>query len=108
MNHFAQVDNNIVVNVIVADKEFVEQLMKNDNSMWVDTVYEEPTDGTLVPTGKYAGIGYTYNPDKQIFIPPKPYDSWSLNEEQNIWVAPTPAPTPEHRWNESILEWEIS
>lgn len=108
MTHFANIENNIVVNVIVADKEFIEQLKKNNNSTWVETTYEEPIEGSLMPTGNYAGIGYTYNPDKNIFIPPKPYASWILDEAKNMWVAPKPAPTPEHRWNESTLEWEVS
>jgi hypothetical protein len=61
----------------------------------------------------YAGIGYTYDEDRDAFIPPKPHNSWILNESTCNWEAPVAMPTTElednqfYSWNESIINWEI-
>jgi hypothetical protein len=61
----------------------------------------------------HAGIGYTYDEDKDAFIPPKPFNSWILNEDTCRWEAPVAMPTTEleenqyYDWNESIINWEI-
>jgi hypothetical protein len=62
----------------------------------------------------HAGIGYTYDEDRDAFIPPKPnLPSWILNENTCLWEAPIPMPTEEleenqfYSWNESIINWEI-
>lgn len=56
----------------------------------------------------YAGIGYYYDPIRDAFIPPKPYPSWTLNEESCLWDSPVPYPSDGKRymWNEDILNWE--
>jgi hypothetical protein len=56
----------------------------------------------------YAGIGYTYDPERDAFIAPKPYTKWVLNEETCQWEAPTPYPTDDKRyvWNDNRGEWE--
>ena len=56
----------------------------------------------------YAGIGYYYDPIRDAFIPPKPYPSWTLNEESCLWDSPVPYPNDGKRymWNEDILNWE--
>jgi hypothetical protein len=61
----------------------------------------------------HAGIGYTYDEDRDAFIPPKPFNSWLLNEDTCNWEAPVTMPTTElennqyYSWNESIINWEI-
>ena len=61
----------------------------------------------------HAGIGYTYDEDRDAFIPPKPFNSWILNEDTCYWEAPVAKPTTEleenqyYSWNESTLTWEI-
>ena len=61
----------------------------------------------------HAGIGYTYDEDRDAFIPKKPYNSWILNETTCLWNAPVPMPTEVleenqyYNWNESIINWEI-
>ena len=60
----------------------------------------------------YAGKGYSYDEDRDAFIPPKPYDSWLLNEDTCNWDAPVPMPDdagPEkmYRWNEDEGDWEV-
>jgi hypothetical protein len=55
----------------------------------------------------YAGIGDTYDEERDAFIPPKPYPSWILDEFSCQWIAPidTPLPNRKWSWNEDILEW---
>jgi len=86
-------------------------------SIWVQTSYN--THGGVHSTGgtplrkNHAGIGMTYDEDRDAFIPKKPYNSWVLNETTCIWEAPVAMPTTElednqyYSWNESILNWEI-
>ena len=56
----------------------------------------------------YAGVGYTYDTEKDAFIPPKDYPSWTLNETTCLWEAPVPYPEGEisYTWNEETLSWE--
>lgn len=57
----------------------------------------------------YAGIGYSYDSERDAFIPPKPYDSWILNEETCIWEAPVSYPNDNkyYEWNEEIKDWVL-
>jgi hypothetical protein len=58
--------------------------------------------------GNYAGIGYTYDPDQDVFIAPKPYSKWVLNESTWTWEAPTPMPDDgkQYIWNDNTGAWE--
>ena len=115
MAHFAELDaNKVVLRVIVVgnkdtadvngvEKEhigaaFCERLF---GGTWKQTSY----NGTI--RKNYAGIGYTYNPSIDAFVPPKPYPSWVLVEETAQWEAPTPMPTDGKRysWDEATLSW---
>lgn len=114
MGHFAQVDeNNIVVNVVVADdknptksKEFLE---KNLGGTWIQTSYNTQGGEHLLggtPLRKnYAGIGFSYDSQLDAFIPPKLFESWVLDEETCLWKAPIPKPEGEFSWDESIVNW---
>jgi hypothetical protein len=61
----------------------------------------------------FAGIGYTYDEDRDAFIPKKPFNSWLLNENTCLWEAPVSMPTAQleenqyYSWNESIINWEV-
>ena len=57
----------------------------------------------------HAGIGYTYDEIRNAFIPPKPFNSWVLNEDTCLWIAPIPKPinVSQYSWNESTLTWDI-
>jgi len=57
--------------------------------------------------GNYAGIGYTYFTSSNIFMPPKPYASWSLDVSNAVWVAPISKPNDDktYRWNEESTSW---
>jgi hypothetical protein len=72
-------------------------------SIWVQTSYNNNI------RKNHAGIGYTYDEDRDAFIPKKPYASWILNETTCLWNAPVDMPDNdnEYTWNESILNWEI-
>ena len=122
MAHFAQIDaNNVVTQVIVVankdtsdangvEKEhigaaFCERLF---GGTWMQTSY----NGTI--RKNYAGIGYTYNADIDAFVPPKPFASWTLNNETAQWEAPVPMPedagTGEppkmYSWDEATTSWK--
>lgn len=109
MSHFAQVKNGIVQQVIVAEQNFIDTLP--DSTDWVQTSYNT-LGGVHLNNGaplrkNYAGIGYTYDGERDAFIAPKPYASWLLNEETCQWEAPTPMPDfdKEYRWDEATTAW---
>ena len=110
MSHFAQVVDGIVTNVIVAEQDVIDSGLFGTG--WVQTSYNthggvHPDD---VPLRKnYAGIGYTYDPVRDAFIPPKPYASWVLNEDTCLWEAPVPRPTDDkiYTWDETTGAWVV-
>lgn len=121
MAHYAQLDsNNVVVQVIVGpdednkDCELMYQM--ETGKKWKRTSYN--TRGGTHLEGKtpfrknFAGIGYTYDEQRDAFIPPKPYPSWVLIEDTCTWSSPVPAPedfevgTNEYVWNESTQSWD--
>jgi len=113
MSHFAQIDdNNIVTQVIVAEQDFINSGAVGDPSMWIQTSYNtfggEHRNGGTPLRKNYAGIGYSYDSGRDAFIPPKPYDSWIINEDTCQWEAPTPYPSDGkiYTWNELGMVWE--
>ena len=119
MAHFAEVDeNNIVTRVLVVDnanedngQEFLAETLDLGGT-WIKTSYN--TSGGVHNNGgtplrkNYAGIGYSYDAERDAFIPPKPYNSWLLNDETCLWDAPTPMPVEEgkmFRWDEDTTSW---
>ena len=82
-------------------------------SIWVQTSYN--THGGVHSSGgtpfrkNHAGIGMTYDEDRDAFIPKKPYNSWTLNETTCLWEAPVALPDTENRytWNEINQNWDI-
>jgi hypothetical protein len=82
--------------------DFINKLY-NTNDVWKQTSYNNNI------RKNYAGIGYTYDSQRDAFIAPKPYNSWILNEDTCIWEAPVALPDTENRytWNEEILNWEL-
>ena len=99
--------------------DFINQLYKT-NDVWKKTSYNTRggkyfnSDNTLGDQSKtfrknYAGIGYTYDSQRDAFISPKPYNSWILNESTCLWNAPVAKPDNNNKytWNEEILNWEL-
>lgn len=108
MSHFAKVENGIVTQVIVAEQDAIDSGLFGTG--WVQTSYN--TRGGQHPEGRplrknYAGIGYTYDSQRDAFIAPKPYPSWVLNEQTCLWSSPVPYPTDDKNyiWNEETMTW---
>jgi hypothetical protein len=120
MAHYAKVLNNQVVDVIVADETFMENFVDNSPGEWVQTSYntvggvhynEDLTpsnDQSKALRKNFAGVGYTYDSERDAFIPPKPYESWSLDEQSCLWKPPVPRPDNNsfYGWNEENQSWE--
>jgi hypothetical protein len=116
MAHFAKLDeNNVVVYVTVGRDE--DEGKEAELSARTGDVYKQTSFNTVggVHTGggtpyrkNYAGIGYTYDEQRDAFIPPQPYPSWLLNEQSCLWEAPVPMPTDgeQYSWNESTQTWD--
>jgi hypothetical protein len=126
MAHYAKVNNGIVEKVIVAEAEFFETFVDSSPGEWIQTSYNtrggihyQPNSNTPSEDQSkslrknYAGIGFAYDKDRDAFIPPKPFNSWILNEDTCLWKAPVVMPTETleenqyYSWNESIVNWEI-
>ena len=89
MAHHAKVLNGIVTQVIVAEPEFFDTFVDSSPGQWIQTSYN--TYGGQHPEGRplrknYAGIGYTYDVERDAFIPPKPEGDYALDEETCLWV----------------------
>lgn len=122
MAHFAEIDNNYqVIRVLKVDNlkcvdaegneheevgvEFLKSLY-GEKTNWVQTSYTEKK------RRMFAGKGYIYLPEQDIFVPPSPWPSWTLNRSAGKWVAPSPE--PEHneerestRWSEDEQKWYV-
>ena len=110
MSHFAKVCDGVVVQVIVAELEFFDTFVDTSPGEWIQTSYN--THGGQHPEGRplrknYAGIGFTYDRQKDAFIPPKTFPSWVLNEETCLWESPIPMPTDGkiYGWDEATTNW---
>lgn len=110
MAHFAKVENGVVTQVIVIDQETLNTGLWGDPASWVQTSYN--THGGQHPEGRplrknFAGIGYTYDAQRDAFIPPKPYASWILDDATCLWNAPVAMPTDGavYVWDEATTSW---
>ena len=118
MAHFAKIGlNNKVINVVTVnnnellDADGVEQEVLGCQflegitgwAVWKQTSYNANF------RKHFAGIGYTYDEDRDAFIAPKPFNSWVLNEETCNWEAPVAKPDDENKyiWSEENQQWEV-
>ena len=123
MSHFAKVNNGIVEQVIVAEPEFFETFVDSSPGQWIKTSYNtrggkhyDPETGELSADQSkalrknYAGVGFTYDAAKDAFIPPKPFNSWLLDEDTCLWNAPVAYPDDGGRyvWNEETTSWDAA
>lgn len=121
MGHFAKVSNGIVTKVIVAEADFFNNFVDDSPGQWIQTSYNtrggvhykpntsEPSEDQSKALRKnYAGIGYTYDATRDAFIPPQPFNSWTLNEDTCLWDSPVPYPADGklYKWNEELVNWE--
>ena len=104
MSHWAQIDDNNIVTQVLVGPNYGDEGEAFFNALggtWVKTSY----NGNI--RKNYAGINYTYDPVRDAFIPPKPYESWLLNEETCQWKAPVEMPVDDkiYTWDETSLTW---
>jgi len=124
MSHFAKLDkNNLVTFVTVGRQEddgLEEELNARTGDVYRQTSYNthggihytdgEPSeDQTKAFRGTYAGIGFYYDEDLDIFYPPQPYASWTLNAQTASWEPPVEYPEDENQyvWNEETTSWDL-
>ena len=123
MAHYAVLDeNNIVTNIFVGknegedgvDWEQYYNAKRTSYNTRGGIHYNQETQEPSVDQSKafrknYASIGFSYDPQRDAFIPPKPYPSWTLNEETCFWDSPVPYPTDGERyiWNEENQTWDL-
>ena len=121
MSHFAKIENGVVTFVTVGRQEDDGrelELCERTGDTYRQTSYNTRggvhyTDGVASADQSkalrknYAGIGYTFDEVRDAFIPPKPYESWILNEDTCLWEPPTPYPTDGemYQWDEANGEW---
>ena len=110
MAHYAKVKDGVVTQVIVADEEFFETFVDDSPGEWIQTSYNTyggvHSDGGTPLRKNYAGIGYIYDVDRDAFIPPQPFASWTLNETTCLWEPPVAKPGgAAYVWDESITNW---
>ena len=97
MSHYAKIKDGKVIKVIVAEASFFDTFVDTSAGKWIQTSYN--THGGVHKLGgtplrkNFAGLGYTYDEDRDAFIPPKLYASWLLNETTCQWDAPIDYPT---------------
>ena len=117
MAHFAKLDeNNIVMEVIVVNNnELLDETGNESEQKGIDFLHslfgininwkQTSYNGTV--RKHYAGTGYEYDSIRDAFIPPKPFDSWTLNEDTCIWESPVPYPNDDkfYQWDEDTLTW---
>lgn len=119
MAHFAEVDeNNVVLRVLVVDNQHEndgQNFLANTLGLggtWLKTSYNTiggvHTSGGTPYRKNYAGIGFTYDAERDAFIAPKPYASWTLNETSCLWEAPVAYPSDGkiYTWNETTTSWD--
>jgi hypothetical protein len=117
MGHFAKVLDGKVTQVIVAEPEFFDTFVDSSPGQWIQTSYntrggvhygqDGQPDGGVALRGNYAGVGYTYDAQNDVFYAPQPFTSWALNQTTWLWEAPTPVPTDGkfYRWDEPTTAW---
>ena len=120
MAHYAKVVNGIVEKVIVADAEFFDTFVDDTPGKWIQTSYNTrggihyeansntpSSDQAKALRKNFAGINWIYDEDKDMFSPPQPYPSWTIDDATGFWKAPVAYPSDGNKydWNESTKSW---
>jgi len=120
MGHYAKVVDNIVTKTIVAKADYFDTFVDTSPGEWIKTSYNtyggkhynpetrEEDDGTPLRKN-FAGVGFTYDKERDAFIPRKPFESWVLDEDTCLWEAPVDYPDDgqEYIWNEGMTNWTL-
>jgi hypothetical protein len=110
MSHFAKVIDGIVTEVLVIEQGVIDTGLFGDPALFLQTSYN--TYGGQHPEGRplrknYAGVGFTYDAERDAFYAPQPFASWTLNEDTCLWNAPVAYPDDgkPYAWDEDTLSW---
>jgi hypothetical protein len=118
MAHYAKVVDGKVTQVIVAEADFFDTFVDSSPGAWIQTSYntrgnvhygaDGQPDGGVALRGNYAGVGYTYDAQADIFYAPQPYASWVLSPHTALWEAPVAMPTDgkQYSWDEATTSWK--
>jgi hypothetical protein len=130
MSHYAKVLNGIVQQVIVAEEDFFNTFVDTSPGQWIQTSYNtrggihydkngNPDNGVAL-RGNFAGVGYIYDSQNDVFYPPRPLDingiscnSWTISSPTWLWTPPTPKPTNTtnepifYGWDETTKTWIV-
>lgn len=114
MAHYAFLDDDNIVTEVIVGIDETELIEGKDPETWYAEFRQQVCKRTSYNAAKngfrknFAGIGYTYDSERDAFIAPKPFDSWELDEDTCRWVSPVPYPTDGviYTWNEDSLDWE--
>tara|TARA_R110000868_G_scaffold291055_1_gene551381 strand:+ start:4205 stop:4576 length:372 start_codon:yes stop_codon:yes gene_type:complete len=119
VSHFAKVCDGKVTQVIVAEPDFFDTFVDSSPGEWIQTSYNtrgnvhygpdgEP-DGGVALRGNYAGIGYTYDRQNDVFYAPQPYASWTLDQTTWLWEPPVAYPDDGliYTWDEATVGWKL-
>ena len=127
MGHYAKVNQGIVQDVIVAEADFFDTFVDTTPGEWIQVSYNtrggihyQPNSNTPSENQSkalrknYPGIGWTYDEDRDAFIPPKPFNSWTLNETTCLWDPPVDYPSDFYEesktydWDEDAYQSALS
>ena len=118
MAYFATIDSNDVVTLVskVSDDILISQTGEMSEQLGADFLNDLFGVATRVqtwegggPRKNWARLGYTYDANRDAFIPPRPHSSWQLNEDSCLWEPPVPYPSDgaEYVWNEATTSWQL-
>ena len=119
MSHFAKVHDGVVVQVIVAEKEFFNTFVDSSPGAWIQTSYntrggvhygpDNEPDGGVALRGNYAGIGYNYDHVNDVFYASQPFASWILSQTTWLWEPPVAYPNDGkmYCWDEPTVSWKL-
>jgi hypothetical protein len=111
MAHYAFLDDNNIVTEVIVGIDETELIEGKEPETW----YSKFRNQRCVRTSyngsirtRFAGVGFVYNEDLDAFLMPRPFASWSLDEQSASWVPPIPYPDDNiiYTWNEELLDWE--
>jgi hypothetical protein len=99
-------EDSVVYNIELVYQDMFKQTCKRTSYNTIGGIHK---NGGVPFRKNYAGVGYTYDYSRDAFIPPKPFDSWTLNETSCLWEPPVAYPTDgqTYEWNEELEIWDL-
>jgi hypothetical protein len=121
MKSFAKVRNGKVIKIIIASQDFIDKIVDTVPGRWIEcrrgtkgnkhykTDKTLSEDQNLALRGNYPSEGYNYDNSKDVFYPPQPFNSWTLNSSTFLWDPPVSYPNDgkDYSWNENTTSWDL-